>query len=678
MADINYRSNQVKLNVPSKVLSVSVTSVNGESYWDHANGADDKWYSGSANKKYYRWTVTFNVTSTSHGSHLTRDDFSYNGLDIVVGDWIAGASTGTACKIISISAKTNSSVTCVVEDWLRYNTFKSSTGIGVFGNGTAVVFTLNENGLPLLDPLPGGISSNFAATIFSRFNYLNPQLNYPLNQTAHGFAAGDIVSVTSDGFVKANSITMEKMVGTVVEPGPGPDYFMISPNNRIIDFDPKIPGTQGDFVYVQSDGSLGTTDTGKAAYLNIQSAIPTVLTGTLDDPEVPANHVVKLNFVDVTCTSNSANANVSEIASAINTLTSNHNVVANVFPTPTVVTSDSSGTGYGLIGGIVPFSGYIDSGSGNTLVNITTTTAGNVAYPGYNVAAPEDIATDINAAGIANLTATFNGITSLTLTETNGNAIYLYPGNVDATGYPFVGTNATGGNVTGLPAVTAAPGTDRLKLTRSDGGEILIYESTEYFRGYTGISSGHTGMFPLAMNIEQGIRKAGTTVVADITARDALRAAVGDQAHVLNKGDGEWGLYIYDGSSWVMLSNEDSATVDAKTLSTTFTMPASGFGIATTQLLGNVSPGRRILNVVVDVGNAFVGASSTPNIQVGTIVDPDAYVPATSNAIDEAIQFEYNPNYTHPSTETQDLEVRARCTHNGATSGSVTVKLTYI
>jgi hypothetical protein len=107
-------------------------------------------------------------------------------------------------------------------------------------------------------------------------------------------------------------------------------------------------------------------------------------------------------------------------------------------------------------------------------------------------------------------------------------------------------------------------------------------------------------------------------------------------------------------------------------------MPVGGFGTATTQLLGNVSPGRRLLNVSVDVTNAFVGASSTPHVQVGTLSDPDAYVPASSNAIDEATSFEATPNYLYPASETQDLQVRARCTHNGASSGEVVVKLTYV
>lgn len=674
MTEISYRTGHIKLNYPNKVLSCSVSSQSGTAYWPHANGSTDPWYEGSPTKKYYRWEITFSVTEQSHGSHLTRESGKYNGLDIIVGDWIAGATSGQCLKIVSISSKTKTSVTAIVEDVLRYNTFKSTTGNGMFSNGSAVVFGLNENGLPLLDPLPGIVSGDFYATVVSRFQYLNPQLNYILQQTSHGFNVGDVVAVTNSGFVKANTDTMNKMIGTVIEDGPGPDFFILSPNNRIIDFDPKIPGSQGDYIYVQNDGSLGTNDTGKSAFLNIQNAIPTILEGTEDGPEVPNNHIITLNGFDVTFTgTGGANANASQIASAINNDTANHNVVAETVATKNIITSDSSAVAYGLVGGFVPFSAYIDSGSGNTLVNFTTDTAGQAAY-GLAVGIAEDMAADINSAGIANLTATFSATNLLTLTELNGNAITIANGNADQNSNPFVGTS----NISGLSATNASPGTERLNLSRNDGGEILIFESTEFFRVNTGIASGHTGQYPLAMNIEQGLRTAGTTVVADIAARDALTAEAGDQAYVLNKGDGEWGLYVYSGTAWTMVSNADSATTDAKTLTTTFTMPVGGFGVATTQLLGNISPGRRLLNVVVDVTTAFTGASSTPNIQVGTLADPDAYVPATSNALDEATQFEYSPNYVYPATETQDLQVRARCTHNNATSGNVTVRITYV
>ena len=284
--------------------------------------------------------------------------------------------------------------------------------------------------------------------------------------------------------------------------------------------------------------------------------------------------------------------------------------------------------------------------------------------------------TDITAAGIANLTATVTGSNLLRLTEANGNAINIYNANADTGGYNFVGSS----NVSGLPATTSATGTERLKLTRSDGGPIDIYEGTENFRVGTGIASGHTGMFPLALNIEQGIRTGGTTLVADISARDALSSQAGDQAYVTNKGDGEWGLYLYTGSAWVQVSDADSANVDAKTLTTTFTMPAGGFGTSTTQNLGNISAGRKIVSVYVDVDTAFSSYSGNvlPNIEVGDITDPDQFCDSPSNDLTTTGSYVCTPDYVYPDTETQDMIIRARCNHYQATAGNVTVKLTYV
>ena len=130
MAISNYKSTQIELNVPNKVLATSISSVSGHAYWPHQNGTGDLWYEGVGTKKYYQWTVTFSVTEQLHGSHLTRDDFKYNGLDIVVGDWLGQASSGDCWKVISVTSKTTTSVTCIVEDWLRYNTFRASNGNG--------------------------------------------------------------------------------------------------------------------------------------------------------------------------------------------------------------------------------------------------------------------------------------------------------------------------------------------------------------------------------------------------------------------------------------------------------------------------------------------------------------------------------------------------------------------
>jgi hypothetical protein len=670
MASSNYKSSHIELNVPNKVLESSISSVSGSEYWPHQNGSGDQWYEGAgATKKYYRWEITFSVTQQLHGSHLTRDDYTYNGLDVVVGDWIAEATSGDCWKIISISSKTTTSVTCVVEDWLRYNTFRASNGNGSPANGSAVVFTLNEKGIPMLDPLPTSTAASFYPTLASRFEYLNPQTNYVLEQTAHGLVKGDVVAVSSTGFSKANTSTMAKMIGVVSEAGPGPNQFMILPNNQIIDFDPTIPGNQGDYIYVGSSGALTTTDTGKIAFLKLQDAIPTVLTGTGSNPEVPDGHVIKINAQTVTFNGNGSNVNLATMVGNINS-TSNTSVTASNVAVATVVNSDGANTIYGLVGGYTPFSAAFDSGSGNTTVNFTTNGS---QYAG--VSTPEDMAIDINAANIPNLTATAT-TTVLTLSEASGNAINIVSVVNDTNNNPFVGAS----NISGLPATTNSTGAQKLVLTRSDGGPIDIYEATEHFRTNTGIASGHTGMYPLAMNIEQGIRTGGTTLVADITARDSLNSMAGDQAYVTNAGDGEWALYLYDGGGWVEISNEDSATVDAKTMQTSFTMPVGGFGNSTTNNLGNISPGRKIQSVSVDVHTAFSGYSGNvlPNIEVGTVADPDVYVDEVSNDLTSSEMFISNPEYTYPSSETQEQLIRVRCNHYGSSQGNVTIKLTYI
>ena len=669
---MSYKTSQIELNVPNKVLGVNVSSIAGKTQWAHANGSSDRWYSGGSSPKFYQWTITFSVTAQTHGSHLTRKDREFNGLDVTVGDWIAGATTGQCLKIISVSAKSSSSVTCVVEDVARYNTFKSNTGGGIFNTGSCVVFTLNESGHPMLDPLPSGIvSSDFYANVNSRFQYLNPQLNYLLEKTAHGFSVGDVIAVSDTGdFVKANAALVSKSFGVVVEAGPGPNSFMVSPNNRIIDFVPAIPGNAGDFVYADTDGDLTTTDTGKIMFLKIADAVPTSTIGTAINPTVPDGTVVVFNGQSITFNGAGFSSTLAETVTQINGL-SNTNIVANT-PAPTTVDSSASGTAYGLVGGYTNFSAIFNAGSGNTTVNFTTNASGQSAY-GIAVAIPEDMATDINAASIPNLTASFTS-SVLTLTEANGNAINIYNGTNDSNGNPFVGSS----NVSGLPATISASTGSKLKLDRVDGGPIDIFDSTGNFENNTGVFSVHNGMFPLAMNVEQGIRSASVTVVTDISARNALSPTTGDQAYVIDNGVGEWALFLYDGSSWTKVSDEDSANTDAQTLTYNVTAPVGGFGNSTNNDMGNVSPGGKIQSVSVEIHTAFTGGSQDTTIEVGTSGDNDLFHGADDNDPSSTGGYITNPEYVWPSSNTAELEVNARVNHYGATAGNATVKVTYI
>ena len=670
---MSYKTSQIELNVPNKVLGVNVSSITGKTQWAHANGSSDRWYSGGSSPKFYQWTITFSVTAQTHGSHLTRKDREFNGLDVAVGDWIAGATTGQCLKIISVSSKSASSVTCDVEDVARYNTFKSNTGGGIFNTGSCVVFTLNESGHPMLDPLPSGIvSSDFYANVNSRFQYLNPQLNYLLEKTAHGFSVGDVIAVSDTGdFVKANAALVSKSFGVVVEAGPGPNAFMVSPNNRIIDFVPAIPGSAGDFVYADTDGDLTTTDTGKIMFLKIADAVPTSIIGSAINPTVPDGTTVIFNGVSHTFNGAGFSSTLAETVTQINGLR-NTNIVANTSPAPTTVDSVASGTAYGLVGGYTNFSAIFNSGSGNTTVNFTTNAAGQSAY-GIAVAVPEDMATDINAASIPNLTASFTS-SVLTLTEANGNAINIYNNTNDNNGNPFVGSS----NVSGLPATVSASTGSKLKLDRVDGGPIDIFDSTGNFENNTGVFSVHNGMFPLAMNVEQGIRSASVTVVTDISARNALSPTTGDQAYVIDNGVGEWALYLYDGSSWTKVSDEDSANTDAQTLTYNITAPVGGFGNSTNNDMGNVSPGGKIQSVSVEIHTAFTGGSQDTTIEVGTQLDTDFLHGQDDNDPSSPGGYITNPEYVWPSSNTDELEVNARINHYGATAGNATIKVTYI
>ena len=64
-----------------------------------------------------------------------------------------------------------------------------------------------------------------------------------------------------------------------------------------------------------------------------------------------------------------------------------------------------------------------------------------------------------------------------------------------------------------------------LQLERQDGGEIILQDVVGSTTNDFGILSGHTGSYAVGLNVEQGVRKAGTTVVQNIAARDALPSA---------------------------------------------------------------------------------------------------------------------------------------------------------
>lgn len=139
----------------------------------------------NGSQKFYQWSVTLAVTAQSTSGVLVRQKFTYNGLDVNVGMWIANLTSGLAWQITSITSKTATSVSCTVQDVFRYNTYRDSahTGNGKLPTGSYVIFQLSEAGLPVIDPTPTGAGTNFLTTLLSRFQYINTQNDFVITQS---------------------------------------------------------------------------------------------------------------------------------------------------------------------------------------------------------------------------------------------------------------------------------------------------------------------------------------------------------------------------------------------------------------------------------------------------------------------------------------------------------------
>ena len=596
-----WKTSFIGLNKPAKVLAGIAESFTPVALWPYANATDDPYWSGGSNPQYYRWEVTFTVNDRTHGSNLTRTPFSFNAQDIEVGDFVAGAADGKVCQIMSISEKGNNTLTAIVEDRLRYNTFRDPTGFGLFGApGPVIFFQINELGFPMLDPVPGEAAADFFTNVMSRFQYMNPLTNYLLEQPGHGFEQGDSICIENGQFALSDPDNIDRFIGTVVYPGPGPDQFILRPANGIIDFVPGLPGNVGDYLYPSLDGSgnLTASDASRRPiYMKIADAIVTSTTGTGIDPTGTDGDIVEINRVQVPLYSGNGTYTLEEAVTLINAETTNHKVTAVKVGAATETASDVPGQGsaYGIVAGYVPFSAEING----VTVNFTTTTSGSAAYGDPSVADANDMVADINAAKITDIVARVIDGTIIGLRHNAGGAINIVNTTPDANGNNFAGANS----VSSLPETTSANTTTfALRLIRADGGPLTIRDFAGVFFDTAGVLSGQNGRYALGLNIEQGIRTGGITVVSDITARDALRALVGDQCHVINDGNGEWATFTYDGTQWTKTGGQRSVAVDARTIKEVVALPGA------TTTIGTVSEDRRILNVSVTVLQDLIDA----------------------------------------------------------------------
>lgn len=656
------------INKPSKVLSGTADSFLGVNLWPYANGVDDPYWSGGSNPQFYRWEVVFTVSERSHGSHLTRTPFKFDAQDIEVGDFVAGAADGKVCQIMSISSKTNSTVTAIVEDRLRYNTFRDPTGFGLFGTpGPVIFFQINELGYPMLDPVPGEAAADFFTNVASRFQYLNPLTNYLLEKTNNGFEIGDAICIEDGEFVLSDSDNISKFIGTVLHPGPGPDQFILKPANGIIDFVPGLPGSVGDYIYPTTDGSgdLTTDDASRRPiFMKIANAITCVTTGTGIDPVGVDGDIYDFNRTQITVVGSAGDGTytIDDAVSAINALTIDHKITAVKVGAATEVISDieAQGNAYGVIAGYTPFSATING----VTVNFTTTTSGSAAYGDPAVSNAVDMVSDINAAKIPDIVASVVNGSEIKLRNNAGAAIIIVNTIADTNGNNWAGANS----LSSLPETTTAnTTTSALRLTRADGGPLTIRDLQGNFLDTAGVLSGQNGRYALGLYIEQGLRNSYTTVVADIAARDALYPLVGDSAYVINAGNGEWAQFMYDGGVWTRTTNQRSDETDARTLVLDVDLSTT----IGTQTVGFITADRTVISARVLVTTP---ASVDAEVTLGTSSNTSQFSEARDTVLSQVGQYVTNPDY-----RTSDyIEVVAEITNSSLSVGQFTIIITYV
>lgn len=624
----------------------------------------------------FTWVAEFSIITQTHSSLGSRSPGKYDGMDVTVGQWVADSVTGEAWQIIEVREKTADYVKVVLQDVYRYNTYRDTTGLG-YGTpnvGNYIIFNLSDAGLPQIDPVPEfGISSHFSQNLSSRFEYINAQYDFALYQPGNTFRVGDVIAAnaSTNTFVLADSVN-RIVIGRVtslsnVKAG----WFTINPVQKIVDFLDSLPGNVGDIIY--SDGATLTADSlGPQVYVKLRNNTQSTTIGS-STTAATVGSVLRINGVDVTFTGETMETVVSDIngvyaetkvlASTVLPAQSIVNgVVSNLYGEPALYAVSNPAT--------------INLNGIPVVFDIASTEPGYTEY-----ARPAEMVQAINRAGIPNIIAVAENLTTLRITNTAGGGIYISDQIVDSNGVNFAGENSA----TGLPLHTPAGVDYVLQLTADDSRAINLLDVLGAPTAELGIVSVENGIKAAGVYIKDGLRNAGTTVVANIAQLNQLQPIAGDSAYVIDSADadgnnsGEWSLRLYNGTNWVITSNQDSATTDAKSLEYTF-----AYGSPADIVVGGISTGRRITLITVEVTEAFDNSAS---LNIGYDIDnSDTPVSAPAGLMrPEIIDLTVAGIYTCSSsvlfgTDTPPGDVIVTATYNngGATVGTAQIIVSYV
>ena len=154
----------------------------------------------------------------------------------------------------------------------------------------------------------------------------------------------------------------------------------------------------------------------------------------------------------------------------------------------------------------------------------------------------------------------------------------------------------------------------------------------------------------------------------------ATTIEAGDFVKAEDGGDGEYRLYIANQADpanaghLTLIGTADSAVTDAGTLTTTITHTS---GAST--VIGNISSGKKVTSVTVNVTVAFDG--SAPTLTVGDASDTNRLQESDDNDLKDAYAYESTPNHVYSSATDESILVYFDA--DSSTTGTAVVTVTY-
>ena len=507
------------------------------------------------------YDVVLNSVSTQlHSDQSTREASLYNGLDLEAGMFISDDSADTIVKIVSISAKTETSMTCVVEDvdMLSYRIAGKNT---ISESGNVVIFELNGEGEPLLIDTSGFLSGK-VDSLQSRFNLNERDDRVKFSHdSAINVSVGDIVTVDTNGtIVKFGSVgASATKLGTALELLRNDKDVYIKPFNDIIRTysDPEsLTANPGETYYTSETiaGKITTATGGKATFLHLNNKIATNL--EITSVALPgASDILEINGVKVfDGPAGNTVADNDALSTLLNTFTSQTHITSAVTQAPAVVDSDDNVVLYpstwGLHDVFIPIGAAgstpgsyaaITISDGINTGTVTFNTPDVVVNLGadYDIMSPAAIVAAINvvitAESLDIICETYSKLTGngdgIKLTTT-GSATGITLTNVTADAF---GGAAVGGNSSTGLNLAASLGAANLVLTRASGGPILV-DGSPNSSGYInqgGVVSSNSGKVPYLLLIESegggaGVSAVGVDSRADINETSLVTTADND------------------------------------------------------------------------------------------------------------------------------------------------------